>query len=97
MTSTDFKKLPRSSQTSVFLVHTASSNSSWESPIVGDRLGCIFQIEIILILPMISIRSATAWDVASTMFTLVVKIPDYRGPEKSPIFKILTTSENQVL
>ena len=42
-----------------------------------------------------AIRSSTVWDVASTMFTLVVKIPDYREEEQSPILKILTTSENQ--
>ena len=35
---------------------------------------------------MIAIRLATVWDVPSTMITLVVKFP---------IFKILTTSENQ--
>ena len=39
---------------------------------------CIFEIEIISILPMILIRSATACPhVASTMFTFVVEIPDY--------------------
>ena len=31
------------------------------------------------------------------MFPLVVKLPDYREPEKSRILKILTTSENQAL
>ena len=46
---------------------------------------------------MISISSATVWDGVSTMFTLVVEIPDCRGPEKSPILKILTTNENQTL
>ena len=92
--NTDFEKLLRSSQTSVFLVHTPSNLSYRNPPIVGDRLGCISQIEIIRILP---IRSATVWDVTSTMFTFVVKIPDYRGLEKSPTLKILTTSENQAL
>ena len=47
----------------------------WESTIVGDRLGYNFQIEMIPMLAMFPIRSATAWDVASTMSTLVVKIP----------------------
>ena len=32
--------------------------------LIGDRLGCVFQIEMILILP---ITSATVWDIASIM------------------------------
>ena len=40
------QKAPRSSQTSLFLVHTCS-NLSWESTIIGNRRRCIFQIEII--------------------------------------------------
>ena len=43
--------------------------------IVGDRLRYNFQIEMIPMLAMFPIRSATVWDVASTMSTLVVKIP----------------------
>ena len=81
----------------VYFLFTLLLTCRRNPPIVGDRLGCISQIEIIPILP---IRSATVWDVTSTMFTFVVKVQDYRGPEKSPtlkILKILTTSENQAL
>ena len=39
---------------------------------------------------MILVRSATVWNIALTMFSPVMKIPDYREPEKSGIVKILT-------
>ena len=50
--------------------------------IISNCLRCIFKIEII---PTVN---------ASTMFPLVMKIPDYREPENFRILKILTTGEN---
>ena len=70
----------------VYFLFTLLLTCRRNPPIVGDRLGCISQIEIIRILP---IRSATVWDVTSTMFTFVVKIPDYRGLEKSRLLRFL--------
>ena len=73
-------------------MHVLTSNYTDSSDQIGNRLGCIFALEMI---PIRQIRSTNGCDVVTTLLTLVVKITDYPGPGKSPILKTLTRSENQ--